>query len=102
MSLSHVNNAGEAHMVDVAAKPATSRVARAEGLVVMQPSTLAAILAGNMKKGDVLGCARIAGIMAAKRTHDLIPLCHPLALSHVAIALVPDEALPGIRVAGGR
>ncbi len=99
MSLSHVNEAGEARMVDVAAKPATNRLARAEGRVVMMPSTLAAIVAGNMKKGDVLGCARIAGIMAAKRTHELIPLCHPLALSHVAITLEPDQTLPGIRVA---
>jgi cyclic pyranopterin phosphate synthase len=98
MSLSHINAAGEAHMVDVSAKPATSRFARAEGRIVMQPATLAAILAGNLKKGDVLGCARIAGIMAAKRTHELIPLCHPLALSHVALDLVPDETLPGIRV----
>jgi cyclic pyranopterin phosphate synthase len=98
MSLSHINAAGEAHMVDVSAKPASCRFARAQGCVIMQPSTLAAIVAGNLKKGDVLGCARIAGIMAAKRTHELIPLCHPLPLSHVAVELVPDEALPGIRV----
>jgi cyclic pyranopterin phosphate synthase len=98
MSLSHINAAGEAHMVDVSAKPVTSRIARAEGRVVMRPATLAEIIAGNLKKGDVLGCARIAGIMAAKRTHELIPLCHPLALSHVALVLVPDAALPGIKV----
>lgn len=77
-------------MVDVAAKSATHRVAVAQGRIVMNPATLAIILAGSAKKGDVLGIARIAGIMAAKKTSDLIPLCHPLALTHVALDLTPD------------
>jgi len=85
-------------MVDVGDKPATVREATAEGRVVMAPETLALILAGDAKKGDVLGTARIAGIMAAKRTHELIPLCHPLALSKVSVELTPDEALPGVVV----
>jgi cyclic pyranopterin phosphate synthase len=85
-------------MVDVGDKPATTREATAEGRVVMAPETLALIIAGDAKKGDVLGTARIAGIMAAKRTHELIPLCHPLALTKVAVELAPDEALPGVRV----
>lgn len=85
-------------MVDVGDKPATVREATAEGRVLMAPETLALILAGDAKKGDVLGTARIAGIMAAKRTHELIPLCHPLALSKVSVELTPDEALPGVVV----
>jgi cyclic pyranopterin phosphate synthase len=85
-------------MVDVSAKDVTSRTATAEGRVVMKPETLALIVAGDAKKGDVLGTARIAGIMAAKRTHELIPLCHPLMLSKIAVDLVPDETLPGVRV----
>ncbi len=79
-------------MVDVAAKPATHRVAVAQGRIVMNPATLTIILEGTAKKGDVLGIARIAGIMAAKKTSDLIPLCHPLALTHVALDLKPDAA----------
>lgn len=96
--LTHLSASGEAHMVDVSAKDDTTRVAVAEGRVVMKPETLALIKAGDAKKGDVLGTARIAGIMAAKRTHELIPLCHPLALNQVTVDLTPDDALPGIRV----
>jgi cyclic pyranopterin phosphate synthase len=94
-ALSHVDTRGEARMVDVSAKPATERVAVAEGRVIMSPSTLKLIVAGNAKKGDVLGTARIAGIMAAKRTSDLIPLCHPMALSKVTLDIVTDKKLPG-------
>ncbi|WP_020558349.1 cyclic pyranopterin monophosphate synthase MoaC [Thiofilum flexile] len=83
--LTHFNAQGEAHMVDVGAKASTHRIAIASGTIQMQPATLAKILAGEHKKGDVLGIARIAGIMAAKRTADLIPLCHPLALTHIHI-----------------
>ena len=85
-------------MVDVAGKAVTTRIARAIGHVTMKPETLALALSGDAKKGDVLGTARIAGIMAAKRTHDLIPLCHPLAISNVTVDLLSDPALPGIRV----
>ena len=88
--LTHFDSQGQAHMVDVAAKAATHRIAVAEGRIVMQPATLALILAGNAKKGDVLGVARIAGIMAAKKTSELIPLCHPLALTRVAIEFVAN------------
>ena len=84
-SLTHFDAQGQAHMVDVAAKPPTHRIAVAEGRIVMQPETLVIIESGTAKKGDVLGIARIAGIMAAKKTSDLIPLCHPLALTRVAI-----------------
>ena len=90
--LTHFDGQGQAHMVDVAAKPATHRIAVAQGRIVMKPATLALILAGNAKKGDVLGIARIAGIMAAKKTSDLIPLCHPLALTRVAIEFVAAPA----------
>jgi cyclic pyranopterin monophosphate synthase len=83
--LTHFDAQGQAHMVDVGAKPATHRIAVATGRIEMQPETLALIEAGTAKKGDVLGIARIAGIMAAKKTSDLIPLCHPLALTHVAV-----------------
>ena len=83
-------------MVDVGAKPATHRVAIAQGHIVMNPATLAIILAGNVRKGDVLGIARVAGIMAAKKTSDLIPLCHPLPLTRVAIDFTPDEASSSI------
>lgn len=83
-------------MVDVASKAATHRIAVAEGRIVMNPATLAIILAGNAKKGDVLGIARVAGIMAAKKTSDLIPLCHPLALTRVAIDITPDEKTSSI------
>ncbi|WP_420133018.1 cyclic pyranopterin monophosphate synthase MoaC [Rhodopseudomonas sp.] len=94
-TLTHIRSTGEAHMVDVSDKPATERVAVAEGRVVMKPATLELILSGDAKKGDVLGTARIAGIMAAKRTSELIPLCHPLALSKVTIDITPDKKLPG-------
>ena len=96
--LTHIDASGEARMVDVSGKDATMRTAIAVGNVVMKPETLALIRSGDAKKGDVLGTARIAGIMAAKRTHELIPLCHPLALSQVVVELTPDDALPGVRV----
>jgi len=96
--LTHIGGTGEAHMVDVGAKAETEREAVAEGCVVMQAATLSAILAGNAKKGDVLATARIAGIMAAKKAHELIPLCHPLLLTKVTLELAPDPALPGLRV----
>ena len=96
--LTHFDDQGQAHMVDVSAKPVTDRVAVAEGQVVMTAETLALITSGQAKKGDVLGVARLAGIMAAKKTADLIPLCHPLPITKVALALTPDPALPGIRV----
>ncbi len=89
--LTHFNAAGEAHMVDVGEKSETHRVAVAEGCIRMLPTTLALIRSGGHKKGDVLGIARVAGIMAAKRTADLVPLCHPIALTHVGIELEPDE-----------
>lgn len=85
-------------MVDVGGKAETERTAVAEGTVTMQRETLEMILAGNAKKGDVLGAARIAGIMAAKRTHELIPLCHPLLLTKVTVDIEPDHALPGLKV----
>ena len=97
-TLTHIDSSGEARMVDVSAKPATERVAVAEGLVIMSKASLDMIETGNAKKGDVLGTARIAGIMAAKRTADLIPLCHPLALSKVTVDISPDKKLPGCRV----
>lgn len=89
--LTHFNSAGEARMVDVGEKPASRRVAIASGIIRMQPDTLQAIRAGNHKKGDVLGIARIAGIMASKRTAELIPLCHPVPLTHVEIEFSIDE-----------
>ena len=92
---SHIDSSGEARMVDVSAKPATERMAVAEGRVVMTKATLDLIVSGNAKKGDVLGTARVAGIMAAKRTAELIPLCHPLALSKVTLDITPDTRLPG-------
>lgn len=98
MALSHFDAGGKAHMVDVSDKPASARMALAEGLVVMSPATLDLVLQGSAAKGDVLGVARLAGIMGAKRTADLIPLCHPLPISKVALDLEPDAALPGIRV----
>ncbi|EZP47349.1 cyclic pyranopterin monophosphate synthase MoaC [Delftia sp. RIT313] len=93
-SLTHFDAQGQAHMVDVGAKPATHRIAVAEGRITMQPATLAIIQSGTAKKGDVLGIARIAGIMAAKKTSDLIPLCHPLALTRVAVdfELLPETS----------
>jgi cyclic pyranopterin phosphate synthase len=96
--LSHVAPDGTARMVDVSAKADTARMARATGCIVMEPATLSAILENSLKKGDVLGVARLAGIMAAKRTSDLIPLCHPLPLTDVAVSFTPDDRLPGIRV----
>jgi cyclic pyranopterin monophosphate synthase len=94
-ALTHIDAKGEARMVDISAKAATERTAVAEGRVVMSKATLALILSGDAKKGDVLGTARLAGIMAAKRTSDLIPLCHPLALSRVTLDIAPDQKLPG-------
>jgi len=96
--LTHLDESGAANMVDVAEKPVTERVAVAEGAVIMAPATLAMIRAGDAKKGDVIGTARIAGIMAAKRTHELIPLCHAIALSAITIDIEPDDALPGLLV----
>jgi cyclic pyranopterin phosphate synthase len=90
-SLTHFDAQGQAHMVDVGGKAATHRSATAEGRIEMSPATLAIILTGGAKKGDVLGIARVAGIMAAKKTSDLIPLCHPLALTHVAIEFIVQE-----------
>jgi cyclic pyranopterin monophosphate synthase len=94
-ALTHIDAKGEARMADVSAKAATERTAVAEGRVVMSKATLAMIASGNAKKGDVLGTARIAGIMATKRTSELIPLCHPLALSKATIDITLDEELPG-------
>jgi cyclic pyranopterin phosphate synthase len=93
---SHFNTSGEAHMVDVGEKKPSKRVAIAEGQIAMQPQTLKMILQDKHKKGDVLGIARIAGIMAAKKTAELIPLCHPLSLTKVAIDLFPDKDAPSI------
>ncbi|KQQ37054.1 MULTISPECIES: cyclic pyranopterin monophosphate synthase MoaC [Rhizobium/Agrobacterium group] len=97
-TLTHIDAAGEAHMVDVGDKTETVRSATAEGHVRMLPETLALILDGNAKKGDVIGTARLAGIMAAKKTSDLIPLCHPLMLTKVSVEITEDAALPGLRV----
>ena len=96
--LSHLDASGAANMVDVSDKAVTERVASAEGRVVMQPETLRIIREGDAKKGDVLGTARLAGIMAAKRTHELIPLCHPLLLSKIRVDCAVDDGLPGVRV----
>jgi len=96
--LTHFDAEGQAHMVDVSDKPVTARVAVAEGIVRMTPETLAAITGGAAKKGDVLGVARLAGIMGAKKTADLIPLCHPLPITKVALELEPVADLPGIRI----
>ncbi len=96
--LTHLDPSGAARMVDVADKDVTTRVAVASGRIVMQPATLTLALSGTAKKGDVVGAARIAGIMAAKKTSDLIPLCHPLALEKVALEIAPDAALPGFVV----
>ena len=94
-ALTHIDAGGEARMVDVSEKPATERTAVAEGRVVMTRTTLDLVVSGNARKGDVLGAARIAGIMAAKKTHEMIPLCHPLALSKVTVDITPDRKLPG-------
>lgn len=96
--LTHIDQTGSAHMVDVGDKAETDRVATAEGAVRMKPETLELILDGNAAKGDVIGTARLAGIMAAKKTADLIPLCHPLMLTKVSVEIEPDPALPGLRV----
>jgi cyclic pyranopterin monophosphate synthase len=96
--LTHLAKAGEARMVDVSGKAVTERIAVAEGRVVMAAGTLDLVLAGNAKKGDVLGAARIAGIMAGKKTHELIPLCHPLPVSKIAVEIEPDRKLPGLIV----
>jgi cyclic pyranopterin phosphate synthase len=96
--LTHLDKTGAANMVDVGDKGVTERIATAEGAVTMAAETLAMIVAGNARKGDVIGTARIAGIMAAKRTHELIPLCHPLAIDTISVDIVPDEALPGLKV----
>jgi cyclic pyranopterin monophosphate synthase len=96
--LTHFDAEGRAHMVDVGGKEVTARTAVASGQVRMRPETLAHVTAGTARKGDVLGVARLAGIMAAKRCAELIPLCHPLPLTHVAVDLTPDPALPGVRI----
>lgn len=96
--LSHITATGEAQMVDVSAKAITAREAVAEAYVVMDAATLDAILQGGLPKGDVIATARLAGIMAAKRTSDLIPLCHPLALSSVTVEISADRELPGLRI----
>jgi cyclic pyranopterin monophosphate synthase len=96
--LSHLNDKGEARMVDVSGKDVTSRSARAEGFVAMAPATLELIVAGNAPKGDVLATARIAGIMAAKRTDELIPLCHALPITEVTVAFEPSRDPPGLKV----
>jgi cyclic pyranopterin phosphate synthase len=96
--LTHIDASGEAHMVDVGDKSETTRSATASGYVKMQPATLSLILEGNAKKGDVIGTARLAGIMAAKQTANLIPLCHPLMLTKIGVDITPDNALPGLRV----
>jgi cyclic pyranopterin phosphate synthase len=97
-ALTHLSAGGTAHMVDVSAKPATEREALAAGRVVMKPATLDIVRKGDAKKGDVLGAARIAGIMAAKRTHELIPLCHPLSITKAEVDIRPDADLPGFEV----
>ena len=98
MALTHFDAAGHAHMVDVSEKPVTARIAVARGTVRMSAETLALVTEGRAEKGDVLGVARLAGIMGAKKTADLIPLCHPLPITKVAIDLTPDPDLPGIVV----
>ena len=96
--LTHFDEAGQAHMVDVSGKAVTTRVAVAEGRVLMSPETLALVEAGTAKKGDVLGVARLAGIMGSKKTSELIPLCHPLPLTKVSLDLVAEPDLPGVRI----
>ena len=96
--LTHIAASGEAHMVDVGDKAETVRSATAEGFVRMKAETLTLIRDGNAKKGDVIGTARLAGIMAAKQTASLIPLCHPLMLTKVSVEITEDSALPGLRV----
>ncbi|NIY73362.1 cyclic pyranopterin monophosphate synthase MoaC [Marivivens donghaensis] len=96
--LSHFDEAGKAHMVDVSDKAVTSRIAVAEGYITMTLETLALVVEGRAEKGDVLGIARLAGIMGAKKTAELIPLCHPLPITKVSVELTPDDALPGVRI----
>ena len=96
--LTHFDDRGAAHMVDVSDKAVTARVATAEGWVRMAPETFALITEGNAKKGDVIGVARLAGIMGAKKTPELIPLCHPLPVTKVSVDLEPDADLPGLRI----
>lgn len=96
--LTHFDGKGDAHMVDVSDKDVTSRIAVATGGVVMRPETLDLVTQGTAKKGDVLGIARLAGIMGAKKCADLIPLCHPLPITKVAVELTPDPALPGVHI----
>ena len=96
--LTHLNEQGQLHMVDVGHKPETERMAVAKGEIIMKPETLRLVQEGALKKGDVLGVARVAGIMAAKRTADLIPLCHPLALTHINVDLELEPSLPGVRI----
>ena len=96
--LTHLGKSGEAHMVDVGGKDMTSREATAKGHVKMKVETLKTVMDGNAKKGDVISVARIAGIMAAKKTSELIPLCHPIGLSKVSVEIQPDETLPGLRI----
>lgn len=99
MALTHFDKDGQAHMVDVSDKAVTDRIAVAEAFVRMSPATLALVTEGQAKKGDVLGVARLAGIMGAKKCADLIPLCHPLPITKVSLDLAPDSSLPGIRIA---
>ena len=96
--LSHIDQRGQAHMVDVSAKPPTERIAVAEGKVIMRKETLDLVIEGNALKGDVLAAARLAGIMGAKRTHSLIPLCHPLPITKVVVEIYPEHSLPGFLV----
>ncbi|MEO9864192.1 MAG: cyclic pyranopterin monophosphate synthase MoaC [Yoonia sp.] len=96
--LSHFDADGQAHMVDVSDKPVTDRIATAQSWIKMTPQTLDLIKQGTAKKGDVLGIARLAGIMAAKKTSDLIPLCHPLPITKVTVDLTPDDTLPGVQI----
>jgi cyclic pyranopterin phosphate synthase len=96
-TLTHLGKSGEARMVDVSAKPESVRVATARGVIRMDAATLEAITSALIKKGDVLGVARVAGVMAAKKTSELIPLCHPLVLNDIQVSLAPDVSLPGIR-----
>lgn len=98
--MTHFDETGRARMVDISDKPVTSRMARARGVIRMKPETLAAIRSGATRKGDVVAVARIAGIMAAKRTSELVPLCHPIPLTDVDLTIDADESLPGLRVTG--
>lgn len=99
MTLTHIDERGKARMVDVTDKTPSERMAVAKGRVIMLPQTLELILANEVKKGDVLGVARVAGIMAAKRTSELIPLCHPLNITSIDLCFTPDAGLPGIEIA---